>query len=482
MYSFGRGLRPTNEPLQTYPLPAFRLSPIRIGRCGAMVSAEELIARGRAAASNFNAIVEETSAGAAYLKASMDDASFRKSVNPPPLQQIHASLAPVAGDPPAVQTITLELEEKISSIDQEIYDLIHPPPRKRTPVWGGAHAIERGALRAPPPGAPARVYNMHAPSKRRVAAIEGLVAPLSHGLEGAVAGVPMRQQQQQQTSLQQTSMRVVKLSNNLSSAEALIPPPRSRGKSPAMTTGAYGARSRAAAMEQDHGDSTGPTRDGLTPGQRALGATGHDRHAPCRALATRYPGSVPMLPKQKPGGARYGGFERMLAARGGASDALLASKAIEGHRRHVLRRLSDSSGAEVEANAPAAELPAAMEATLRRTQSAGSLAAAARYGGVYGSGVSDGRFSPTLPTPLSSSALGGDVLASAGGSSIGSGSALVTQPFHGFTTTALTPQPRYSPEKPRDASREHARARLRNMSMSGRNAATGSEIRITNST
>ena len=42
-----------------------------------MVSAEELIARGRAAASNFSAIVEETSAGAAYLKASMDGAHSR---------------------------------------------------------------------------------------------------------------------------------------------------------------------------------------------------------------------------------------------------------------------------------------------------------------------------------------------------------------------------------------------------------------------
>ena len=157
---------------------------------------------------------------------------------------------------------------------------------------------------------------------------------------------------------------------------------------------------------------------------------------------------------------------RSRAARGTAASSECSRRVVARATHFLLRGrrgpppagpppdLSDSSGARRGRRAGhRAARSHGGEAAERRAR--GDLAAAVGYGSIYGSGVHDGRLSPTHHT-FSSSASGGDALASAGGSSIGKERShpAVSRLHHNGTDTTATVQPR-------EAARRVARARAR---------------------
>lgn len=208
------------------------------------------------------------------------------------------------------QATTLALEMKMNTIGAELESLIRPPSRPRI-VFGGAQQVERGSLRPPPPPPPPKVYN------------SGPTLP------------PRR------------AASPVALSPSVPPAGARAHPSRARayGLATAPIDQRSSAVYRSLNLEERslmrYGSPTAPhttadgvlIRDGLTPGQRALGMSGNSApHAATRALLIAYPSSPCLMPSLKP---PMGQDKRRFAASRKAATALERSRHVERARRRA---------------------------------------------------------------------------------------------------------------------------------------------------
>ena len=246
-----------------------------------------------------------------------------------------------------VQRITLQLDEKLGSLATEVETLARPAPRKRR-VWGGAQAVERGALRPSSPPTPPKVYSEQAPSMRRV----------DVRLHSADARRDLTTQAATGSPWPAAATGQARRSWHTKGGQLL------RATSSEAFPGMAAIERAAAASPSSHrcesqllkeGSPTAPRwlpggpqlRDGLTPGQRALGATGSDEHAGHHALMVQY-GRPVLLPRLRP--------PPHHRAKAGARDqALRALERIEGHRRAVL---ASHRAAEGESGGRANDVPA----------------------------------------------------------------------------------------------------------------------------
>ena len=219
-----------------------------------------------------------------------------------------------------MQGLTLALDSKMGSLVNDIETLINPPPRKRT-VYGAAQAIEKGSLRPPPTPPPPRVYNVHAPEFRVKAAMDRAKSP---GPTGSRASALRRTQSA--SYLYKGELRTVP--NDAWGRQS----PRHLLKSPNREDYSI---IREDVRPERPGSPTAPRRfadgallrDGLTPGQRALGARAppnSGNHARCHQLVTRY-GHPVLMPIRQPLRPKSG-LRR-------SESALMASKSVEFARR-----------------------------------------------------------------------------------------------------------------------------------------------------
>ena len=231
-----------------------------------------------------------------------------------------------------VQRITLQLDEKLGSLANEVDTLVRPAPRKRR-VWGGAQAVERDNRPTSPPSSP-KVYSEQAPSTRRVDVRLQSAESQRDMMAQAAAGSPWP------AAAHTGQARRSWHSAARSGAGTVL-----RATSSEAFPGMAAIDRAAAASPNSHrceshllkeGSPTAPRwlpggpqlRDGLTPGQRALGATGSDEHAGHHALMVQY-GRPVLLPRLRPP-------PHHRAKTGARDQALRASEHIEGRRRAVL--------------------------------------------------------------------------------------------------------------------------------------------------
>ena len=216
---------------------------------------EQLISRGLSTAKT---AAERTVSSA---KALQDEMRRKKEAVPVVVVGPATALASVPRTPSteAVQRVTMELDEALFAMEKEAAVLLKPPTRKRT-VYGGAHAVEpmRGSKDTAATPAP-RVYGGDAAADRRALALT--TSRLSTPREAGVGLSGPARSQSAGWSRSPTLRR------------AAVPPPPARNLSvelaPLLSTSASsGALSKPS-----------PHFDGLTPGQRALGARAADRLA-----------------------------------------------------------------------------------------------------------------------------------------------------------------------------------------------------------
>jgi hypothetical protein len=218
---------------------------------------------------------------------------------PPPVppQDAASSMA-------AVQTLTLQALEKMGSLEADVGNILRPPPRKRK-VYGGAQAIQPGS-RPAAAAQPARVYNVHSPSARRIAAMQSLSNTTASVVDADEASPAEKHGAGVRAAHPVPCDRA-------RPAAVLIPPLELLLHAPPPEGDSLGSNARSDGGQQD-GDQQeseflrsyigrqAPTviiRDGLTPGQRAFGAKGRDRYASCRASVFKS-GRPAMAPHQTP--------------------------------------------------------------------------------------------------------------------------------------------------------------------------------------
>ena len=241
-----------------------------------------LVARGLSAAT---VLTEITTSSVAGVKA------FQKSV-----AEAVRTAPPGVAPPSMLGRITLQLDEQLGSLETEAAAVMRAPRHKRK-VYGGAHAVERGPLRPPPPATPPKVYHVHVPSARRLAAIATfpmssprtmLRAESEKAFTGGMArGAPSRG-----------------AGSGASGGGGTSPPRRALiGTAPLDLTSDVGPRLRAISASIPASASAEQLRppaslDGLTPGQRYLGALAQDRLAPVRSTHERFGRAmyVPVMP------------------------------------------------------------------------------------------------------------------------------------------------------------------------------------------
>ena len=196
-----------------------------------------------------------------------------------------------------------------------------------------------------------RAYNLHAPSQRRIAAPEGLMTPLTrewHCLLTGSSNSSRRRRRSSDRRRQHEAPRVC------ASCRLVATCQRRRSRPCRLCEPTTAPREFRCRILAGGTTATAPTR------ARATCATASPRPArprrghvgTPRALATRYPGSIPMLLKQKPGGARYGGYERLL--RRAAASACAARVEADRAPTAVLKSLGSGL-----ADAPAADVAGA---------------------------------------------------------------------------------------------------------------------------
>ena len=230
-----------------------------------------VIERGLQATTMLTEVVEASVEGAKDMHAGIQEARRAAS------ETVEQPQLPPGPSDTVVQRITLELDEKIGAIENDVKILIRPPPRKRT-VWGGAHAVERGPTRPSDPPSPPKVYGVHAPSARRLAAMAMHTGspPAGSAPTGMAPGVPLSPPPGKRSKSPQRRM-----------AATSSPLDLTRELEPRLAVSAS-AGSLQSTIKLEH--------DGLTPGQRALGAKADDRLANARSEQAIYgPPVVPVL-------------------------------------------------------------------------------------------------------------------------------------------------------------------------------------------
>ena len=241
-----------------------------------------LVARGLSAAT---VLTEITTSSVAGVKA------FQKSV------AVAVRTAPPGVAPPSMLGhITLQLDEQLGSLETEAAAVMRAPRHKRK-VYGGAHAVERGPLRPPPPATPPKVYHVHVPSARRLAAIATFPRSSPRSMLRA----------ETQKAFTGGTARGA-LSHGVGSGAmgggGTSPPRRVLvGSASLDLTSDVGPRLRAISASIPASASAGQLRppaslDGLTPGQRYLGAFAQDRLAPVRSAHEMFGRAayVPVMP------------------------------------------------------------------------------------------------------------------------------------------------------------------------------------------
>ena len=282
--------------------------------------AAEIIARGQAAAAELNSVAVLAAADAVALKTEVADAQKRRLAEAAAAATKKSSAKPKPSSAAEMTSITMRLDSLLDELEPKIKDLVKPRGRPPTPKFGAAQAVASNKTQSRPPSPPAKLYNVHAPSTRRLAAMHSL------------------------------------------SFNSLPAAARSGGTAGMRGTSA-GAGIRAGAIRPSNGTlqkvSSSPTlrlpaglllRDGLTPGQRALGATGKDLHSGCRALVASY-GRPVMLPTRSP--------PKPAARAASESELAVTTRDAETRRRKLF-----ASPAWIEADEAEEEEYAAMVAEL----------------------------------------------------------------------------------------------------------------------
>ena len=316
---------------------------------------QQTIQRGLAAAKELGAVAHASAADAHALKSEIHANNNYAGANP-------YQVAPAAAA--ELERMTVALNAKMNVITNEVDTLISPPARVRT-VYGGAHAVERGSLRPPPAPPPPKVYSVNAPcraaampatSVNRSAAAGGDTGADVSG--GGVSGAS-RPSSTVKVLRHRRDLRCASCYASLGLASVPIDSSRdsSRGllRTPQLSdTSLLKEGSPSAPRRFEDGAFV---RDGLTPGQRALGATGSDQHTSIRELVSRY-GKPVMRPSERP---PMGRDKRRFAASQKAGGVLDASKQVEAARRRA------------EANGWLADKEVAMLATPPAAQARGSI-------------------------------------------------------------------------------------------------------------
>ena len=262
------------------------------------MDADDIIARGHAAAAQLGNVASAAAADAQMLKSELAETQRAEAVPAAAVSTSPEQIRPSSREMAPVSSFTMNFDHLLGDFQSQVDSMLRPPPRPRK-VYGGAQSIAGGhQLLLPPASPPPKVYSVHNTGTHRLAAMRSLSAsslPLSRcggaamhcGFRGAPSHTPTR-------LASCGSLGSVGLHDSLDSATGgfLRSPNRSDGS--LLREG-----SPTAPRLLQHGLRGTLLRDGLTPGQRALGATGNDRHAACSALVARY-GRPVMLPPRLP--------------------------------------------------------------------------------------------------------------------------------------------------------------------------------------
>lgn len=265
----------------------------------------ELVSRGLSAATLLTEVAEVSVAEAKELQRSVADA-------------VRSAPASASTSGSVMRNFELHLDNKLDSLETQTA-LVTKPLVKQRKVWGGAHAVERGSTRPVPlPSAP-KVYGVHAPSARRLAAIGVLHnGPKDGSGLRPSASVPVH------------SCGAARASSFGSGGfgGGSSPPRRAAATAPLDLSSSLGPRLAASA-------SAGllvANLDGLTPGQRYLGARSEDRLAGVRRAHNLFAAAVPIMPPPPP--------TNVLRD---SSRALAAKRAGEEQRRRLFGQASRSA-------------------------------------------------------------------------------------------------------------------------------------------
>ena len=290
---------------------------------------QQTIQRGLAAAKELGAVAHASAADAHALKSEIHANNNYAGANP-------YQVAPAAAA--ELERMTVALNAKMNVITNEVDTLISPPARVRT-VYGGAHAVERGSLRPPPAPPPPKVYSVNAPCRAAAMPATSVNRSAAAGgdtgadVSGGVVSGASRPSSTVKVLRHRRDLRCASCYASLGLASVPIDSSRdsSRGllRTPQLSdTSLLKEGSPSAPRRFEDGAFV---RDGLTPGQRALGATGSDQHTSIRELVSRY-GKPVMRPSERP---PMGRDKRRFAASQKAGGVLDASKQVEAARRRA---------------------------------------------------------------------------------------------------------------------------------------------------